>query len=100
MRRQRTLDFFYSYAGNTDFFCTYAGFFYDWEKAHLARTRSSALQLHWRIQHFSSLMLDVLTLGTRSCSPCPLFLFYSYAGNHITQEPGPCLSTVWNRLVG
>jgi hypothetical protein len=49
MRRQRALDFFYSYAGNTDFFCTYAGFFCDWEKAHLAHTRFSALQLHLRI---------------------------------------------------
>jgi hypothetical protein len=49
MRRQRALDFFYSYAGNTDFFCTYAGFLCDWEKAHLAHTRFSALQLHLRI---------------------------------------------------
>jgi hypothetical protein len=47
MRRQRALDFFYSYAGNTDFFCSYAGFFYDWSKAHGACACFSVLQLRW-----------------------------------------------------
>jgi hypothetical protein len=38
MQRQRTLDFFCSYAGNADFFYSYAGIFYAWSKARPAYT--------------------------------------------------------------
>jgi hypothetical protein len=76
------LDFFYSYSGNVAFFYTCAGFFYARTQAHLVHVCFSILPLRCIAHSFYAFVLDLLAHGACSYSPHPLFLFYSYAGNH------------------
>jgi hypothetical protein len=73
MQRQRTLDFFYSYAGNADFFYSYAGIFYAWSKARTAHTQLFCSTFSLENVRFICIYVRFLCARNTLVQPMPIF---------------------------
>mgnify|MGYP002682086642 CR=1 FL=1 len=73
MQRQRTLDFFCSYAGNADFFYSYAGTFCAWSKARTAHTQLFCSTFSLENVRFICIYVRFLCARNTRMQPMPIF---------------------------